>query len=150
MDEKKFPRGWGDAQYLARMRKAGWRLLVEPRALVWCEPNTYPKPLHKQSVKEVLKILFVNERHPLNLKRQFVARWESAPTKWQAALAFGVYCFRLGLKTIGIGSWPNWSDPKQDWTLTKSHEVAKFNSLGQSAATPQVDKNEHSSPERAK
>ena len=116
MDEEKFPHGWGDAQYLARMRKAGWRLLVEPRALVWCEPNTYPKPLHKQSVKEVLKILFVNERHPLNLKRQFVARWESAPTKWQAALAFGVYCFRLGLKTIGIGSWPRWSDPKQDWT----------------------------------
>ncbi len=112
MDEQKFPHGWGDAQYLMRMRKAGWRLLVEPRSFVWCEPNTYPKPLKEISKKEALRNLFMNRRHPLNLQRQWIARWECAPTKFHAAVGFGVYCFRLGLKSIGVGTWPNWEDPK--------------------------------------
>jgi len=95
MDEKKFPHGWGDAQYLMRMRKSGWKLLVEPKSYVWCEPNTYPKPLHQQPISEIFKILLKNRRHPLNLQRQFIARWESAPSKPQALLAFLVYCFQL-------------------------------------------------------
>lgn len=98
MDDKKFPHGWGDAQYLMRMRKAGWRLLVEPRSLVWCEPNTNPAPLHTLSFRDILKILFVNRRHPLNLQRQFIARWESAPRKILAIPAFAVYCLRIALK----------------------------------------------------
>lgn len=100
MDEEKFPHGWGDAQYLMRMRKGGWRLMVEPKAYVWCEPNTYPEPLHAKGLTHVIKTLFVNDRHPLNLKRQFVARWESAPSKVQAAASFGVYCLQLAGKTV--------------------------------------------------
>jgi GT2 family glycosyltransferase len=100
MDEKKFPHGWGDAQYLMRMRKAGWRLLVEPKSYVWCEPNTYPKPLHQMPVRETLKVLFKNRRHPLNLQRQFIARWESAPSKRQAFLSFIVYLAALSTKTL--------------------------------------------------
>jgi GT2 family glycosyltransferase len=100
MDEKKFPHGWGDAQYLMRMRKAGWRLMIEPKAYVWCEPNTYPEPLHVKGLSHVLRTLFVNERHPLNLKRQFIARWESAPSKAQAVSAFGIYCLMLVKKTL--------------------------------------------------
>lgn len=102
MDEKRFPHGWGDAQYLMRMRKAGWQLLVDPKSLVWCEPNTYPKPLHKLNLNEKLKVLFVNQKHPLNLHRQFIARWESAPTRPQALCAFGVYCVELGMKAVGV------------------------------------------------
>jgi GT2 family glycosyltransferase len=40
LDARRFPYGWGDAQYLTRIRKAGWKLFVEPKAYVWCEPNT--------------------------------------------------------------------------------------------------------------
>jgi GT2 family glycosyltransferase len=98
MDEKKFPHGWGDAQYLMRMRKAGWNLMIEPKSLVWCEPNTNPAPLHTLSKKEILKVLFVNRRHPLNLQRQFIARWESAPSKILAIPAFAVYCFKIVFK----------------------------------------------------
>ena len=100
MDEKRFPSGWGDAQYMVRMRKAGWTLLVDPKSFVWCEPNTYPKPLHSLSVKDRLKILFVNEKHPLNLKRQFIARWDSAPSKFKAIGAFGAYLVSLLAKTL--------------------------------------------------
>jgi len=102
MDEEKFPHGWGDAQYLMRMKKSGWKLLVEPKSYVWCEPNTYPKPLHRLPVSEILKILFKNRRHPLNLQRQFIARWESAPSKTKAVAAFAVYCFQLFAKALRI------------------------------------------------
>lgn len=91
MDEKRFPYGWGDAQYVARMRRAGWQLLIDPESKVWCEPNTYPRPLHELGMSAAMKILLFNERHPVNLKRQFVARWESAPSKTKAAAAFGVH-----------------------------------------------------------
>lgn len=102
MDEEKFPHGWGDAQYLMRMRKAGWKLLVEPKSYVWCEPNTYPKPLHQMPVFETLRILFKNRRHPLNLQRQFIARWESAPTKIQAFFSYVVYLIMLTTKTLKL------------------------------------------------
>ena len=98
MDEEKFPHGWGDAQYLMRMRKAGWKLLVEPKALVWCEPNTNPAPFHKQSFKDLLKIFFINKRHPGNLHRQFIARWESAPVKILAIPAFATYILSIAAK----------------------------------------------------
>ncbi len=100
MDEKKFPHGWGDAQYLMRMRKAGWKLLVEPKSFVWCEPNTNPAPLHSRSLREILNILFINRKHPLNLQRQFIARWESAPSKILAVPAFAVYCLQILLKGL--------------------------------------------------
>jgi GT2 family glycosyltransferase len=103
MDEKKFPHGWGDLQYTVRMKKMGWKLLIEPRALVWNEPNTYPQPLHRTSPVEILRNLFVNQHHPLNLGRQFTAIWESAPSKSQATIAYVVYLFRLGKKSVRLG-----------------------------------------------
>lgn len=103
MDEKHFPHGWGDAQYTTKMRKMGWKLLVDPKSYVWCEPNTYPQPLHKLSVRDNFRILFANDKHPANLKRQFAARWYSAPTKFKALAAFAMYCVLLIVKIIGYG-----------------------------------------------
>lgn len=100
MDEQKFPHGWGDIQYVVRMKKMGWKLLVESKSYVWCEPNTHPKPLHHLPKKEILEVLFKNRRHPSNLQRQFIARWESAPTKAQAALGFFVYLLNLSTKSL--------------------------------------------------
>jgi GT2 family glycosyltransferase len=100
MDEKRFPHGWGDAQWLMRMRKAGWNLFIEPKAYVWCEPNTNPTPLHKLKPSEILRILFVNKRHPLNLGRQFIARWESAPTRLQALISYVAYIAEFSGKAI--------------------------------------------------
>lgn len=104
MDEKKFPHGWGDIQYVVRMRRMGWRLLIEPKSLVWCEPNTNPKPLHQLPVKDIFKILLVNRRHPANLMRQFRARWESAPGKPQAFFSFLVYLYQIAGKSFRLQS----------------------------------------------
>jgi GT2 family glycosyltransferase len=103
MDEKNFPHGWGDTQWTTTLKKGGWRLLVEPRALVWCEPNTYPPPLSTLAFTERLKVLFIDQRHPVNLKRQFDAMWHSAPSKSAALAAFTVHCGNLVLKAIGSG-----------------------------------------------
>jgi len=100
MDEKRFPLGWGDAQYLIRMSKAGWKLLIDPKSLVWCEPNTYPPPLHTLTVRNVFNSVFVNQRHPLNLKRQFIARWESGPTRTKALLGYAAYLAAFFSRTI--------------------------------------------------
>jgi GT2 family glycosyltransferase len=54
LDAQRFPHGWGDAQYFTRLRNAGWRLMVNPRSYVWCEPNTNPPPLHSQPVRRYL------------------------------------------------------------------------------------------------
>lgn len=104
MNEKRFPHGWGDAQWMARFSKAGWNLLVEPKAYVWCEPNTYPKPLHEMSRSKVLRTLFLDKRHPLNLSRQFIARWESAPSQTKAVVSFCVYLTQLAGKTLGFAT----------------------------------------------
>jgi hypothetical protein len=84
------------------MKKSGWKLMVEPRSYIWCEPNTYPKPLHQLPKIEIFKNLIVNRRHPLNLHRQFIARWESAPSKAQASLGFTVHLFQMVSKTIRV------------------------------------------------
>jgi GT2 family glycosyltransferase len=98
LDEKRFPHGWGDIQYFTRLKRNGWKLLVDPKALVWCEPNTYPPPLHREPLKKVFSILLKDRRHPLNLQRQFIARWESSPSKLAALGAFFLYTTRLVAK----------------------------------------------------
>lgn len=103
LDEAHFPYGWGDAQWTTGMRKSGWNLMIDPRAYVWCEPNTYPIPLHQLPLSQILSTLFRQERHPANLKRQFIARWYSAPTRASAIAGFVVELFRLMGKAIKYG-----------------------------------------------
>ena len=95
LDEKRFPHGWGDAQYFERLRRAGRKLIIDPISLVWCEPNTNPAPLHGKRISEQLQILLFDDRHPVNLRRQFIARWHCAPSRTRAAAAFLFYLFRM-------------------------------------------------------
>mgnify|MGYP002076094457 CR=1 FL=1 len=103
MDEVKFPHGWGDAQWLARFRREGWRLLVDPTVYVWCEPNTYPAPLHKAGFGKLISILFSDRKHPQNLQRQWIARTESAPSKTKAVFSFGAYLAEIFVKSVQYG-----------------------------------------------
>jgi len=100
MDEKRFPCGWGDAQWFARMKKAGWKLMVDPNSKVWCEPNTNPTALHKLAIAGQFRSLLFDYRHPNNLRRQFTARWHSAPTRPKAAAAFAAYIAQMGIRGL--------------------------------------------------
>ncbi len=103
MDERRFPHAYSDIVYAAAMRRAGWRPLVAPRALVWCQPNEVPLPLHTLPVTRVLRTLLLDARHPRNLRRELGVRWATAPSRSQALAAFAVYCGGLALKALGIG-----------------------------------------------
>jgi len=103
LDERRFPHGWGDAQYTTRLRRAGWKLLIEPRAFVWCEPNEYPPSLHQMTLPRMFEVLFRDRTHPQNLQRQFIALWESAPSKVQAITAFIGYLLGLVVKSFTFG-----------------------------------------------
>ena len=99
-----FPYGFGDVEWTPRMKRAGWRLLIDPRSKVWCEPNTYPKPLHTLKTADRLRILLKDQRHPANVQRQFTALWHSAPAKLSALVAFAFYVGGLLLKALGLRS----------------------------------------------
>jgi GT2 family glycosyltransferase len=97
MDSKRFP-NFGDAEYTPRLGKKGWRLLIDPRARVFCQPNNIPAKVVKMSLKEKFDALFVNLGNPHNLRRRFYSCWYSAPTPLHGLAAFFVFHIRIILK----------------------------------------------------
>lgn len=97
MNSKKYP-NFGDAEYTPRLRKNGWRLLIDPRARVFCQPNNIPARVIKMSPKQKFDALFINLGHIHNIRRRFYGYWDGAPTKIQALLAFVVFFVRLALR----------------------------------------------------
>ena len=101
MDEINFPH-YGDVEYTPRMRKAGWRLLIEPRAHVLCQPTTLPPRLRSLSFPELYRALWTDRRNPNNLRTHFLSRWESAPSRWKGVVAFLVTIMKYGMQWVGL------------------------------------------------
>lgn len=101
MDERNFV-NFGDAEWTPRMRKRGWRLLLEPQARVFCQPNVPPKSLRNHSWKELYQTLWADRRKLQNLRVQFRSLWVGAPTKAHAVAAFTVHVGRLGLQSTRL------------------------------------------------
>jgi glycosyltransferase involved in cell wall biosynthesis len=93
MNEKSFPH-YGDAEYTPRMKKHGWRLLIEPRARVFCQPNDPPPTVRKMSPKKMLWTLIWDLGNANSLRRRFLANLYGAPNKAQGLLAFPVFWVR--------------------------------------------------------
>ncbi len=111
MNEKLFPHQFGDAEYTVRLRRAGWKLIIEPAAYVWCQPNTIPSPLRTLSMRKLIKILFRDRLSQQNLIGQAIFFWESGPSHLRGLAAFGISLFRLSLRFMRLNSWPDWPDP---------------------------------------
>jgi GT2 family glycosyltransferase len=93
MDEKRFPH-FGDAEYTPRMRRRGWRLLIEPRARVFCQPNNRPPKISRMPFKKFVKTLFLDLGNTHSLRRRFLATWCGAPNRFEGMLAFPVFFIR--------------------------------------------------------
>lgn len=93
MDEKRFPH-YGDAEYTPRMRRNGWKLLIEPAARVFCQPNNPPPRVRKMGVRKLFKTLFVDLGNAHSLRRRFLANWHGAPSRVAALVAFPVFFAR--------------------------------------------------------
>lgn len=111
-DDARFPHLWADVEFSVRVRRGGWRLLVAPRARVFCEPNTYPPPLSSGSLRTAFNALFVNTTHALHVGRRWRMLRAVAPSRAQGFLACGIYIMRLAQRGLRIGTWPAWPDPR--------------------------------------
>lgn len=93
MNENRFPH-FGDAEYTPRMRRKGWRLLIEPRARVFCQPNNLPPRVRQMPLKKLLKTLFLDLGNTHSLRRRFLATWFGAPNSLEGTLAFPIFFIR--------------------------------------------------------
>jgi len=98
MDEKRLVQ-YGDAEYTPRLRKKGWRLLIEPRARVFCKPNDVPPPIRKMPLGKIIKILFFDSTNVASLKRKLQTNLAGAPNRLAGAIAFAAFIFRAATKT---------------------------------------------------
>ena len=93
---------FGDAEFTPRLRKRGWRLLIEPGARVFNQPNEIPPKMSDMSLRESYDVIWKKYNHPHNLRNRFMMYWLGAPTKLQGLAGFVVHVARLGLQALGI------------------------------------------------
>ncbi len=104
MDSKRYP-NFGDAEFTPRLRKAGWKLLIDPKSRVFCQPNNVPAAVRKMSLRSKLNALVFDLKNTQNLRRRFYGYWDGAPTKIQAVAAFIVFFVRLAAGKNYEGKW---------------------------------------------
>jgi GT2 family glycosyltransferase len=93
MDAVRFP-NFGDAEFTPRLRRAGWQLIIDPRARVLCQPNTAPASVRTLPGGRRWRALLVDRRHPANLRRRFDGYCAGAPTPVHGVVAFAVFFLR--------------------------------------------------------
>ena len=89
MDEKRLPQ-YGDAEYTPRMRRRGWRLLIEPQARAFCEPNIAPSGFRHLPIKKQFEELFFKPMGHYSVQRRLYSNLAGAPNRLLALLAFPV------------------------------------------------------------
>ncbi|HUR99919.1 MAG TPA: glycosyltransferase family 2 protein [Pyrinomonadaceae bacterium] len=104
MDERRLPQ-YGDAEYTPRMRKAGWRLFVDPRAQVFCKPNDVPEKISKMGMRRMAATMLFDPYHPHSLRRRLNMIVGSAPSKAQGYAAFVIFFVRVALGRNIEGRW---------------------------------------------
>jgi GT2 family glycosyltransferase len=106
MNSSRYP-NFGDAEYTPRLKRKGWRLLIEPRARVFCQPNNVPAKITKMPLRQKFDALVFNLGHIHNLRRRLYSNLDGAPNKMQGLLAFAVFFIRLILRKNAEGNWAN-------------------------------------------
>jgi GT2 family glycosyltransferase len=104
LNEKRYPH-YGDAEYTPRMRRKGWRLLIEPRARVFCQPNNLPPRLREMPLKKLFKTLLVDKGNAHSLYRRLWGNLDGAPNRIEGITAFVMFFLRLLVKRNAEGSW---------------------------------------------
>ena len=109
MDSAKYP-NFGDAVFTPKLKRLGWNLLIDPRARVFCQPNTVPPRLRSMGFKKTITALVTDLGNGHNLRRRFYAYLEGAPSKLQGLAGFGIFLVRAVLKSKKEGVEPPLSE----------------------------------------
>ncbi len=99
MNSKRYP-NFGDAEYTPRLKRNGWRLLIEPRARVFCQPNVIPTRIGSLTLRKKFEMLVTNLGHPHNLRRRFYGNWDGAPSKIKGLIGFVNFFIRIAERKI--------------------------------------------------
>lgn len=96
MNSSRYP-NFGDAEYTPRLKRAGWRLLIDPRSRVFCQPNTVPPRVRKKGMKALINDLLIDLKNVHNLRRRLYSYVDGAPSKVQGTLGFMSFMTRAAL-----------------------------------------------------
>ena len=105
MDEVDLPQ-YGDAEYTPRMRRKGWKLLIEPKARVFCKPNDEISGFRHLPLRKKLNEMLFRSTGPYSLRRRIHANLGAAPNRLQGLLAVPIFYART---LFGINSEGNWA-----------------------------------------
>jgi len=73
----------------------GWRLLIEPRARVFCKPNDLLTGFRKLTLSKKLVHLFSNKFSPYSFWRRFYGNLGGAPNRFQGLVSMPIYYLRV-------------------------------------------------------
>lgn len=120
MDEKHLPQ-YGDAEYTPRMRRAGWHLIIEPRARTFCKPNDPASGFRRLPFKKKVKRFFFDPFGPYSFRRRFYGSIGGAPNLLEGLAAIPIYYFRL---LIGRNTEGKWALRQAEEPLAKTFAAA--------------------------
>jgi GT2 family glycosyltransferase len=101
LPDPKISAQYGDAEFTTRIRKAGWNLLIEPRARVFCKPNDPARSVFSLGLRNAMNALFIDQRHGNNLIHQFRQLRHTGPSRLAGNAAFFLFYLNLLWKKIG-------------------------------------------------
>ncbi|MEP6947037.1 MAG: glycosyltransferase family 2 protein [Acidobacteriota bacterium] len=104
MDERRLNH-YGDAEYTPRMRRRGWRLLIEPRARVFCKPNDIVSGFMALPARKKLRSMLTDVTGPYSLKRRINMNLGSAPNRFEGLMALPVFVIRYLIGRNIEGQW---------------------------------------------
>ena len=93
MNSKRYP-NFGDAEYTPRLKRSGWKLLIDPRSRVFCQPNAIPPRVRKKGLRTLFNDLVIDLKNVHNLRRRWYSYVDSAPSKLAGAAGFASFLVR--------------------------------------------------------
>ncbi len=93
MNDRRLPH-FGDAEYTPRMRRRGWQLLIEPKARVFCQPNTPPPSVSKMSLGKKFRTLVLDHGDANSFRRRLYSNIYGGPNKVAGLTAFFIFYIR--------------------------------------------------------
>ena len=114
---------YGDSEFTTRIRKAGWDLLIEPKARIFCKPNDPPRSVFSFGFGKAFHLLFINQRHASNLVHHFRQLWHTAPSRFAGLAAFFLFYINV-LRRKAFGNSGSSSEPALIETgASKTHDL---------------------------
>ena len=91
---------YGDAEFTTRLKKAGWRLLIEPRARIFCQPNAEHVSITTRPLSKQIELLFRKRSSGMNIMHQLRQSIYTAPNKLSGLAAFAAFYTRVARRKL--------------------------------------------------